>query len=74
MKMENANRLTLTLGVASTLRRAKSKRPRLQRLFCKAGALLSTRRSVDATPSVSFQPLLGTENSLYSIYFYSFIN
>jgi hypothetical protein len=49
------------LGVASTLRRAKSKRPRLQRsgaarhvstvrVFCKAGALLLTRRSVDATP------------------------
>jgi hypothetical protein len=40
-----------SLGVASTLRRAKSKRPRLQNKSRKAGALLLTRRSVDATPS-----------------------
>jgi hypothetical protein len=53
----------LLLGVASTLRRVKSKRPRLQRrdaarhvstvrVFFKAGALLLARRSVDATPSI----------------------
>jgi hypothetical protein len=45
------NKVPSLLGVASTLRRAKSKAPALQRLFCKAGALLLTRRSVDATPS-----------------------
>jgi hypothetical protein len=37
--------------MASTLRRANSKRPRLQNKSRKAGALLLTRRSVDATPS-----------------------
>jgi hypothetical protein len=42
----------LLLGVASTLRRVKSKRPRLQRLYCKAGALLLARRSLETTPSV----------------------
>jgi hypothetical protein len=44
------------LGVVSRLRRAKSKAPALQRLFCKAGALLLTRRSVDATPSGAESP------------------
>jgi hypothetical protein len=39
------------LGVVSRLRRAKSKAPALQNIRCKAGALLLTRRSVDATPS-----------------------
>jgi hypothetical protein len=52
------------LDVVSRLRRAKSKRPRLQRrdaachvstvrVFCKAGALLLTRRSIETTPSGS---------------------
>jgi hypothetical protein len=44
-------KINAPLGVASTLRRTENKAPALRFLFCKAGALLLTRRSVHATPS-----------------------
>jgi hypothetical protein len=44
-------RLGSLLGVASTLRRAKSKAPALRNISCKAGALLLARRSPETTPS-----------------------
>jgi hypothetical protein len=51
MKIMKGMKKHSPLGVASTLRRTESKAPALRLLFCKAGALPLTRRSVDATPS-----------------------